>query len=52
MEKPPDLAPDELFKLEHQIKIDHGPGSQEYEQPAGYEMLSPEENFINDFEKI
>ena len=45
------LAPDEAFKMEHQIKIEHGPGSQEYQVP-GYEMLSPEDNFINDFDKV
>ena len=53
MEKAPELTPDEQFKLEHQIKFEHGPGSQEYQQlGATYDMLSPDETFNNDFDKI
>jgi hypothetical protein len=52
MEKSPELTSEEVFKMEHQIKFEHGPGTQEYEAlGAAYDMLSPEENFNNDFDK-
>ena len=51
------MTPEQAFKAEHQVKVEHGPGLQEYQRnsdnlAAGYDVIDADENFATDYQNL